>query len=175
MIKYALCEGTTEIRIGGKLVTMTEDDLITDFWSEDVIEYDDIEIFDSIDAAHAAYSKTTPRYSPQPLRGVTGWSLRYSVVFVQKREYDDDGEEIDRIDEIECKTDGGYKPCPVELTDEQLADVIRDADYYTDVTDECYELCDRAGLLREWQSADAESFEDVLRKAAEVLDLDLGI
>ena len=35
------------------------------------------------------------------------------------------------------------------------------------------ELCEIAGLKEEWNNSDAETFEDVAYKAAEILDVDI--
>ena len=35
------------------------------------------------------------------------------------------------------------------------------------------ELCEIAGLKEEWNNSDSENFEDVVYKAAEILDVDI--
>ena len=37
----------------------------------------------------------------------------------------------------------------------------------------CEELCELAGLADEWKEADGESFEQVLYKAAEILNVEI--
>lgn len=37
----------------------------------------------------------------------------------------------------------------------------------------CEELCELAGLADEWEEADGESFEQVLYKAAEILNVEI--
>lgn len=39
--------------------------------------------------------------------------------------------------------------------------------------EKCRELCEDAGMLEEWEAADAEEFESVVYKAAEKLGVDL--
>lgn len=108
MIKYAVCHGTTEMRVGGKLVSFSSDELIREFFSQDVIDYNDVGVYDTLDEAKAVFDAKSPLYTPSSFKNPCGiYFLRYSIVFIQTREYDED-EEIERIDEIECKTDGGF-------------------------------------------------------------------
>ena len=55
------------------------------------------------------------------------------------------------------------------LTDEELASEIRESSAYD--TDALRDLCWRAGMAEEWESADGESFEAVAEKAAEKLNV----
>ena len=58
---------------------------------------------------------------------------------------------------------------PADMTDEQLDDAIRTSDEWDSET--LRELCERAGLLLEWEKADGGSFESVVTRAAEILEL----
>lgn len=39
--------------------------------------------------------------------------------------------------------------------------------------DDCRELCDMAGIIEEWEQADGETFESVVYKAADILDVSI--
>lgn len=52
---------------------------------------------------------------------------------------------------------------------EYLASAIKNAVFYNEVLDECQELCELAGLEKEWSESDGETFEMVLYKAADKL------
>ena len=56
---------------------------------------------------------------------------------------------------------------------EEIAEVIKSADYYDMVIDECQELCELAGLEKEWKEADGDTFEHVLRMAAKELGVEI--
>ena len=49
---------------------------------------------------------------------------------------------------------------------EQIANRIWNAD-------DCSDLCELAGLEKEWEEADGESFEAVVYRAAEILDVEI--
>lgn len=55
--------------------------------------------------------------------------------------------------------------------EEQIANRIRNADEWN--ADDCAELCRLAGLEKEWKNADGETFESVVFKAAEILNVDI--
>ena len=57
---------------------------------------------------------------------------------------------------------------------EEIAEVIKSADYYDMVIDECKELCELAGLKKEWKEADGDTFERVLYEAARKLEVELS-
>lgn len=54
---------------------------------------------------------------------------------------------------------------------EQIAERIRTADEWN--ADDCRDLCELAGLGKEWEEADGETFESVVFKAAEILNVDI--
>ena len=53
----------------------------------------------------------------------------------------------------------------------ELAERIRKADEWN--SEDLAELCEMAGLEREWQEADGETFEQVAYKAAEILGVEI--
>lgn len=53
----------------------------------------------------------------------------------------------------------------------EIAEAIRNADEWN--PDDCRELCAIAGLEEEWAKADGETFEAVLYKAAEILEVEI--
>lgn len=53
----------------------------------------------------------------------------------------------------------------------EIAEAIRNADEWN--PDDCRELCTLAGLEEEWAAADGETFEAVLYKAAEILEVEI--
>ena len=55
------------------------------------------------------------------------------------------------------------------MTDEELASEIKESSEYD--ADALRDLCWRAGMVEEWESADGESFEAVAEKAAEKLNV----
>ena len=54
---------------------------------------------------------------------------------------------------------------------EQIAERIKTADEWN--ADDCSDLCELAGLEKEWEEADGESFEAVVYRAAEILDVEI--
>lgn len=57
------------------------------------------------------------------------------------------------------------------LTNEKLAEQIREGGEWDMVLLET--LCERAGMMNEWLEADAESFEEVVYRAAEKLGVEI--
>ena len=55
---------------------------------------------------------------------------------------------------------------------ETVGFLIRKADHWE--LDDCEAFCKAAGLKKEWEEADGDSFEDVLRAAQEKLGIDIG-
>lgn len=53
----------------------------------------------------------------------------------------------------------------------ELAERIREADEWN--SEDLAELCEMAGLEKEWQEADGETFEQVAYKAAEILGVEI--
>lgn len=53
----------------------------------------------------------------------------------------------------------------------EIAEAIRNADEWN--PDDFRELCALAGLEEEWTEADGETFEAVLYKAAEILEVEI--
>lgn len=53
----------------------------------------------------------------------------------------------------------------------EIAEAIRNAQEWDE--DDCRELCALAGLEEEWAAADGETFEAVLYKAAEILEVEI--
>lgn len=58
-----------------------------------------------------------------------------------------------------------------DMTDAQLAEAIRCLDEWD--PEVLAELCSRAGLSEEWESADGETFESVARKSAGILGIEI--
>ena len=54
-----------------------------------------------------------------------------------------------------------------------IAAAIREADTWEDCEPECAELCRLAGIEVEWLHADGDTFESVLEKAAELLNVEI--
>lgn len=54
---------------------------------------------------------------------------------------------------------------------EQIAERIKTTDEWN--AEDCAELCRLAGLEEEWKNADGETFESVVFKAAEILNVDI--
>lgn len=54
---------------------------------------------------------------------------------------------------------------------EQIAERIRTADEWN--ADDCRDLCELAGLEKEWEEADGETFESVVYRAAEILEVEI--
>lgn len=107
MIKFALCrKNRNQSTINAKPFSYTERELIDDFFT-DSYDYDTLREFDSHDEALAAYNEEHI-ISPSLVKSYYhGYFVDYDIVFVQRREYDDDGEITD-CEELECKT-GSYK------------------------------------------------------------------
>ena len=53
----------------------------------------------------------------------------------------------------------------------EVAEKIRKSPEW--IFEDCEELCKLAGLEKEWQEADGESFEGVVFKAAEILGVEI--
>lgn len=53
----------------------------------------------------------------------------------------------------------------------ELAERIKNADEWN--AEDLAELCEMAGLVKEWQEADGETFEQVAYKAAEILGVEI--
>lgn len=78
------------------------------------------------------------------------------------REWDRDEDELElQLNEIS----------PAAMTDSQLAEAIRTCDEWDSET--LRELCSRAGLSREWEEADGDSFESIVYHAAEILEIEI--
>lgn len=78
------------------------------------------------------------------------------------REWDRDEDELElQLNEI----------CLSAMTDSQLAEAIRTCDEWDPET--LCELCERAGLSLEWSKADGDSFESVVNRAAEILEIEI--
>lgn len=58
---------------------------------------------------------------------------------------------------------------------EETVTTIREADTWDEVLPELQFIMEEAGLSYEWQHADGDTFEDVIRKAQEKLNIDLGL
>ncbi len=58
---------------------------------------------------------------------------------------------------------------------EETVETIRTASNYDEVLSELDFIMEEAGLSYEWQHADGDTFEDVIRKAQEKLNIDLGL
>lgn len=56
---------------------------------------------------------------------------------------------------------------------EKIAELIKNAAYYDMVIDECQEFCELAGLEKEWEEADGDTFASVLYEAARKLGVEL--
>lgn len=52
---------------------------------------------------------------------------------------------------------------------EKLAAIVREADNWLNIEDECMELAKAAGLEDEWSAADGENIEDIMDKIADAL------
>ena len=59
----------------------------------------------------------------------------------------------------------------MDMTAEQIAEKIKASDTWD--SDLLKELCNRAGLEKEWEEADGENFEEVAEKASEILGVNL--
>lgn len=57
------------------------------------------------------------------------------------------------------------------MSNKELAEKIRNNDIWDPVLLE--ELCDRAGLADEYKQADSETFEQVVFRAAEILNIEI--
>ena len=70
-----------------------------------------------------------------------------------------------------------YAGHPDEYDTETLATFVRNAGTWDDPNvPECLaELADRADVSDEWEHADGDTFEDVIRKMQNILNVDLGI
>jgi hypothetical protein len=55
----------------------------------------------------------------------------------------------------------------------EIAEIIRNSDNWMDVSNEIEELVELAGLTEEYKAADGESFEVVIEKAAEILEVEI--
>lgn len=78
------------------------------------------------------------------------------------REWDTDEDELElQLNEISSAA----------MTDSQLAEAIRTCDEWDSET--LRELCGRAGLSLEWSKADGDSFESVVYRAAEILEIEI--
>ena len=57
--------------------------------------------------------------------------------------------------------------------EKQLATIIRNSSTWIDCIEECRELCELAGLGDELDLADGETFESVMYKAADILEVEI--
>lgn len=178
MIKYALCHADCTTNPTHRTdVSYTEKELIQEFYNSTFIDYDTMDEYNTIEEAREFLDKQVIR---TPIAEKIGNKNRvcYELYIIQQREYDGDGELL-YIENIWETTGGEWKASPRNLTDDDLAYRIRIADYWSDVQDELQEIVDRAGLSAQWYSSTANGFEygfeDVLRSAANILDVDIGI
>ena len=54
---------------------------------------------------------------------------------------------------------------------EQIAKRIWNSDEWN--PDDCRDLCELAGLKKEWEEADGETFESVVYRAADILEVEI--
>ena len=70
------------------------------------------------------------------------------------------------------ETGAHYDLCYLHnLTTEELVDMINDSPCWDD--DLNRELCDRAGIVEEWDAADADDAEEIIYKAADILGVEI--
>lgn len=70
------------------------------------------------------------------------------------------------------ETGAHYDLCYLHsLTTEELVDMINDSPCWDD--DLNRELCDRAGIVEEWDAADADDAEEIVYKAADILGVEI--
>ena len=70
--------------------------------------------------------------------------------------------------------DGNYNDYNRILSDldkKQIAELIKNSDEWN--PDDCAELCRLAGLEKEWEEADGETFESVVYRAADILGVEI--
>lgn len=79
------------------------------------------------------------------------------------REWDRDEDELTEVQLNEI--------FPADMSDTQLAEAIRTCDEWDSET--LRELCSRAGFSLEWDKADGDSFESVVYRAAEILEIEI--
>ena len=53
----------------------------------------------------------------------------------------------------------------------EIAERIRNSEAWNE--EDCKELCELAGLSKEWEEADGETFEAIIYKAAEILEVEI--
>ena len=56
-------------------------------------------------------------------------------------------------------------------TAQEIAEEIKDSQTWD--FDDCAELCKLAGLEKEWEESDADTFESVIEKAAKILGVEI--
>lgn len=103
---YFICHDEIETEPLKKPVDYSEKELIKNYWNRSFVDYDQAEEFSSYEEAKSAFD--TISVSEPSLRKTSyGYCyLLYSIVFIQKVVYDEDGE-IDYVEDLDQKT-GSY-------------------------------------------------------------------
>lgn len=56
-----------------------------------------------------------------------------------------------------------------------IVETIKNSDNWSDCMEECEFLCKLAGLSEKWENATRENFENVLKEASNLLNIDIGL
>ena len=56
-----------------------------------------------------------------------------------------------------------------------IVETINNSDNWLDCLPECEKLCELTGLSEKWQNATGEDFENVLKEASNLLNIDIGL
>ena len=56
-----------------------------------------------------------------------------------------------------------------------IVKVINNSDNWLECQQECKKLCELAGLSEKWKNATGEDFENVLKEASNLLNIDIGL
>lgn len=103
---YFICHDEIETEPLKNPVDYSEKELIKNYWNRSFVDYDQAEEFSSYEEAKAEFDKmiVSDPYLKKTSYGY--YYLLYSIVFIQKVDYDEDGE-IEYIEELDQKT-GSY-------------------------------------------------------------------
>lgn len=103
---YYICRDKEETSPLAKPVDYSEKELINLYWNKSILDYEQEEEFTTYEQAKEAFDNEIVSYPEIRKTSYGYYYLLYSIVFIQKVDYDEDGE-IENIEELDQKT-GSY-------------------------------------------------------------------
>lgn len=103
---YFICHDEIETDPLKNPVDYSEKELIKNYWNRSVFDYDHVEEFSSYEEAKAEFDNMIVSAPSLRKTSYGYYYLIYSIVFIQKAVYDEDGE-LDYVEELDQKT-GSY-------------------------------------------------------------------